>query len=61
MKRRMRVLTELLADHATDPAFAKAVDALRRAAKRGDHRQDPSPELRALLQKAEDLAKSLVR
>ena len=58
LKRRLRKLDELLVTRGMEnAAFARAVDALRRAAKRGDPRRDPPPELRALLEKAEGLGK----
>lgn len=60
LKGRIRKLDELLAARGTgDLAFAQAVSAVRRAAKHGDRTRDPSPELRALLDKAETLGRML--
>ena len=62
MKGRIRRLDELLvAQGMENPEFARAVDMLRRAAKHGDRRRDPSSELRALLEKAEELGRMLAR
>ncbi len=61
LKGRIRKLDELLAARGTgDLAFAQAVSAVRRAAKHGDRTRDPSPELRALLDKAETLGRLLL-
>ncbi len=58
LKARLRRLDELLASRGTvDPEFAQAVSAVRRAAKHGDRTRDPSPELRALLERAENLGR----
>ncbi len=60
LKDRIRRLDELLAARGTgDLAFAQAVSAVRRAEKHGDRSRDPSPELRALLDKAESLGRML--
>ena len=60
LKGRIRKLDELLAWRGTrDLAFAQAVSAVRRAVKHGDRTRDPSPELRALLEKAESLGRTL--
>jgi hypothetical protein len=57
LKARIRRLEEQLSGGGTgDVAFAQAVSALRRAVKHGDRTREPSPELRALLEKAELLA-----
>lgn len=62
MKSRIRKLEELVvASGIVDATFAQAVSAVRRAAKHGDRTRDPSPELRLLLGKAEELARLLVR
>lgn len=62
LKERMRKLDALLAEGGTgDLPFAQAVSKLRRAAKHGDRTRDPSPELRALLEKAETLGRSVTR
>jgi hypothetical protein len=61
LKSRLRKLDELLASRGTgDLPFAQAVSALRRAANHGDRTRDPSPELRALLEKAENLGRRLI-
>jgi hypothetical protein len=60
LKARLRRLDELLASRGTvDLEFAQAVSALRRAAKHGDRTRDPSPELRALLERAENLGRAV--
>jgi hypothetical protein len=61
LKDRIRRLDELLAARGTgDLAFTQAVSAVRRAEKHGDRSRDPSPELRALLDKAESLGRLMV-
>ncbi len=61
MKKRIRRLEEMLVGCSIANApFAQAVSAVRRAAKHGDRARDPSPELRSLLAKAEDLGRLLV-
>lgn len=58
LKGRIRKLDALLASHGTgDLAFAQAVSAVRRAEKHGDRARDPTPALRALLEKAETLGR----
>jgi hypothetical protein len=58
LKSRIRQLDALLSARGHgDLAFAQAVSAVRRAAKHGDRTRDPSPELRALLEKAEALGR----
>lgn len=60
LKTRIRKLDELLAARGTgNVSFAQAVSAVRRLARRGDRTRDPSPELRALLDKAETLGRLL--
>ncbi len=60
LKERIRQLDALLAARGTgDLAFAQAVSAVRRAAKNGDRTRDPSPSLRALLEKAESMGRML--
>lgn len=60
LKSRLRKLDELLVARGTsDLAFAQAVSAVKRAAKHGDRTRDPSPALRALLEKAETLGRML--
>lgn len=61
LKVRIRRLDALLASHGKgDLAFAQAVSAVRRAMKHGDRTRDPSPALRALLEKAETLGRVFV-
>jgi hypothetical protein len=61
LKARLRRLDELLASRGTvDLEFAQAVSAVRRAAKHGDRTRDPSPELRALLERAENLGRLVI-
>ncbi len=61
LKARLRLLDELLASRGTvDLEFAQAVSAVRRAARHGDRTRDPSPELRALLERAESLGRLVI-
>ena len=61
LKTRLRRLDELLASRGTvDVEFAQAVSAVRRAAKHGDRTRDPSPDLRALLERAESLGRLMI-
>ena len=61
LKTRLRRLDELLAARGTvDVQFAQAVSAVRRAAKHGDRTRDPSPQLRALLERAENLGRLMI-
>jgi hypothetical protein len=58
LKNRIRQLDALLSARGTgNVAFAQAVSAVRRAVKHGDRTRDPSPELRALLERAEALGR----
>lgn len=58
LKGRLRKLHDLLLARGTgNLPFAQAVSKVRRAAKHGDRSRDPSPELRVLLEKAEDLGR----
>jgi hypothetical protein len=60
LKGRIRTLDELLAARGTgNAAFAQALSAVRRAERHGDRSRDPSPALRALLEKAELLGRTL--
>jgi hypothetical protein len=62
LKERMRRLDALLSGGGSqDLSFAQAVSALRRAAKHGDRTREPSPALRALLEKAEALGRGRTR
>ncbi len=59
-KARMRRLDGLLGDgRLTDVEFAQAVSRVHRAARRGDRSREPTKELRALLERAEGLARSV--
>ncbi len=61
LKVRLRRLDELLASRGTvDLELAQAVSAVRRAARHGDRTRDPSPELRALLERAENLGRLVI-
>jgi hypothetical protein len=58
LKDRLRRLDEQLVGGRTgDIPFAQAVSALRRQVRRGDRSRDPSPELQALLVRAEALSR----
>ena len=58
IKRRIHKLDDLLDAHGMgNIAFVRALDTVRRASKRADSRRDPSPELRLLPEKAEDLGR----
>lgn len=60
LKGRIRKLDELLEARGTgNMPFAQALSAVRRAVKHGDRTRDPSPELRLLLEKAENLGRML--
>ncbi len=62
LKERVRKLDALLADGGSqDLSFAQAVSALHRAVKHGDRTREPSPALRALLEKAETLGRARTR
>jgi len=61
LKARVRRLNEVLA--ARGPGhlpFAQAVSAVQRAVRHGDRSRTPTPELLGLLEKAEQLGRSLV-
>jgi hypothetical protein len=61
LKARLRRLDEVLTSGGLGHApFAQAVSALKRAVHRGDRSRPPSPELLGLLEKAEQLGRSLV-
>jgi hypothetical protein len=61
LKERIRRLDDLLAARGTgNVQFAQALSAVRRAVKHGDRTRDPSPELRGLLEKAENLGRMVV-
>jgi hypothetical protein len=60
LKVRMRRLDEILESRGPkDPAFAQALSFLHRAARRGDRTREPTPELRSLLERAEDCGRRL--
>jgi hypothetical protein len=59
-KGRIRKLDELLTSRGTNHLdFAQALSKVRRAAKQGDRTREPPPELRALLEKAEALGRTI--
>jgi hypothetical protein len=61
LKQRIRKLDELLvARGMQNLPFAQAVSKVRRVARDGDRSRDPSPELRTLLEKAENLGRTIV-
>jgi hypothetical protein len=61
LKARMRALDGLLGNRGpTNVDFAQALSMLHRAARKGDRSREPTGELRALLEHAEDLARSVV-
>jgi hypothetical protein len=60
LKARIRKLDELLVARGRgNLQFAQAVSQVRRMAKSGDRTRDPTPELRGLLEKAENLGRLL--
>ncbi len=57
LKARVRHLDDMLGGgSAANVAFAQALSQLRRAVRRGDRSRRPTPEMQALLQRAEGLA-----
>jgi hypothetical protein len=57
-KARLRRLDELLvAQGLTDVDFAQALSRVHRAERRGDRSREPTSDLRALLERAEGLAR----
>jgi hypothetical protein len=60
VKDRMRKLDAAL-EHGgvSNPAFAQAVSAARRLLKKGDRSREPTPEIQALVEKAEALGRDL--
>jgi hypothetical protein len=57
-KARMRRLDEILGEQGrANVEFAQALSRVRRAERRGDRSREPSDELRALLERAEALAR----
>ncbi len=61
LKERMRQLDAQLQRRGAndDLAFAQAVSSLHRAARRGDRSREPTPELMALLERAEAFQRKL--
>ena len=60
LKRRIRKLDEIRVTRGMQNIqFVRALDLLRRAAKRGDSDRNPSPELTSLLDKAEALGSNV--
>ena len=61
LKDRARKLQAILLDRGlSNMEFAQAVSRLHRAERRGDRSREPSAELRDLLERAENLGRSLV-
>jgi hypothetical protein len=59
-KSRIRRLDEILrARGLGNVDFAQAVSAVQRAARRGDRSREPTPQQRGLLERAENLARSI--
>jgi hypothetical protein len=60
LKERLRRLDAfLLGGGLVNAEFAQALSMVRRAAKRGDRTRSPTPELRALLERAEMAARRI--
>ncbi|HEX9308139.1 MAG TPA: hypothetical protein VF894_11655 [Anaeromyxobacter sp.] len=60
LKERVRRLDALLADRgAGNLDFAQALSRVHRLEKKGDRSREPSPELRALLERAEGLGRKI--
>ncbi len=60
LKERLRRLDAvLLGGGPVDTELAQALSKVRRAAKRGDRTRSPTPELRALLERAEMVARRI--
>jgi len=60
LKERIRALETVLANRGVGNAdLAQAVSRTRRAVRRGDRSREPSLELRALLERAETLARAI--
>jgi hypothetical protein len=60
VKDRMRKLDAALENGGvSNPAFAQAVSAARRLLKKGDRSRAPTPEIQALVEKAEALGREL--
>jgi hypothetical protein len=60
LKERMRRLDAILENRGPiDLGFAQALSFLHRAARRGDRHREPSPELRGLLERAEECGRRL--
>jgi hypothetical protein len=60
LKARIRTLDEVLSGGGlADVEFAQALSRVRRAVRRGDRSREPSAELRALLERAEGLARKI--
>ena len=59
-KERLRRLEVMLGQGGlSDIDFAQALSKVRRATRHGDRTREPSPELRSMLEHAEDLARRL--
>lgn len=59
VKARLRKLDELLADRGANMDFAQALSQARRLARKGDRSREPSMELRACLERAENLSRRI--
>jgi hypothetical protein len=60
LKARIRRLDEVLALRSgVDLNFAQAVSRVHRLERRSDRSREPSPELRTLLERAEDLGRKV--
>lgn len=60
VKGRMRKLDAALENGGvSNPAFAQAVSAAKRLMKKGDRSREPTPEIQALIEKAEALGREL--
>ncbi len=60
LKARIRKLDELLSTRgAGNVALAQAVSRVQRLVRRSDRSREPTPELRGLLERAEDVGRTL--
>ena len=62
LKARIKKLQAILEEGGVGhPPFAQAVSAVQRAERHGDRSRRPTPELKNLLEKAENLGRGLAR
>jgi hypothetical protein len=62
LKARIRKLHEILKDRGLGHApFAQALSAVERAERHGDRSRQPTPELKTLLEKAENLGRNIAQ